>query len=333
MDAEPKATSKHTLCGYAWGDVTSSLQKAIGAGDVSRALRWSAELICSDLGLGRLEATLFQAWAHHIRAPDWCRTWHGAIRHLRENWAKSGGDIKVVRNTTAVRQLVAEAVAALVLAPKRPLPTLPTSTDCFREAAAMRARLRGGGSGDQYATRRIWAAGQDGDDLKTIGNEMEAAIRGNQPKQVLFWTVWMITLDGQTEAPKANERGPAHLTPKQRKSILWFLVALWKDLANEFNFLSADVRAALFGTLELTWSKLGSGRKDVLAAIGLMLTDHCARRPLNVLPSYEAIREAASQTDKMYSEIAEEARRFALEKPIMALHEGKSKSMVPSLYK
>ena len=324
---EPKATSKHTLCGYAWGDVTGSLLRGVGTADMTRSLRWSAELICSDLGLGRLEAILMHAWAIHVGSalPNWPKTWYNTIHQLRSYWTKSGGDIKAVRNTPIVRQYVAEAVATLVLAAKKPIPTLPTSSDCFREAEAMRLRLRaGGGVGDQIATRRVWVPGQDGVDLRTIGNEMEAALRSNQIQRLLFWIIWMVTLDSQNDAPPAKERGPAHLTPKQRKSLLWFLVDVLKEIANDGAFLSVEDRTGLFGTLELTWNKLGSrGRRDVLVAIALAVQDHLQRRGSLTLtgipapPTVSAVRAATSTIDAIYSGIAEEARRFVLERPQM----------------
>lgn len=189
----------------------------------------------------------------------------------------------------------------------------------------MRARLRaGGGVGDQLATRRVWVPGQDGVDLRTIGNEMEAALRSNQIARLLFWIIWMVTLDSQNDAPPAKERGPAHLTPKQRKSLLWFLVDVLKEIANDGAFLSVEDRTGLFGTLELTWNKLGSrGRRDVLVAIALAIQDHLQRRgSLNLTgmpaaPTVSAVRAATSTIDAIYSGIAEEARRFVLERPQM----------------
>ena len=327
LEEEPHATSKHTLCGYAWGDVTHALTRAIGTADMTRALRWSAELVCSEFGLGRLEAVLFHAWALHVGGalPTWCRTWYIAIHHLRSYWSKSSGDIKAVRNTPVVRQLVAEAVATLVLAAKKPLPALPTSADCFREAEAMRSRLRAGGSvGAQICTRRIWSSGQDGADLRTIGNELEASVRSNQISRMLFWIVWMFTLDSQTDAPPARERGPAHLTPKQRKSLLWFLVSLLNELCNDSSYLSIEDRNGLFGVLELTWGKLGSkGRRDTIVAMALGIQEHIQRKStLNLSgtiapPSSAAIRNAISGIDAIYSGIAVEARRFVLEAPKM----------------
>ena len=147
---EPKATSKHTLCGYAWSDVTNALIRSIAAADMSRALRWSAELVCSEQGLGRLEATLLHAWALHVSSaqPTWPKTWYIAIQQIRSYWDRTNGDTKSIRNTPVVRQLVAESVAALVLAAKKPLPSLPTSADCFREADAMRMRIRSGAAVD-----------------------------------------------------------------------------------------------------------------------------------------------------------------------------------------
>jgi|APCry1669189534_1035231.scaffolds.fasta_scaffold15226_2 hypothetical protein len=325
MEAEPHATTKHTLCGYSWSDVTSSLLRAVANADMARAQRWSAELVCSELGLGRLEATLLHAWSLHVGSglPTWPRMWYNTIHQLRSFWSKSGEDIKVVRNTPAVRQLVAEAVATLVLAAKKPLPILPTSADCFKEAEAMRARLRsGGGAGDQPATRRVWTAHMDGMDLRTVGNEMEAALRSNQISRLLFWIIWIITLETQTDAPTAKERGPAHLTVKQRKSILWYLVAILKELANEGAFLSVEERNGLFGCLELTWNKQGAkGRRDSLAAIALAIQEHLQRRGSLSLsgpsapPPLSAVRAATATIDNIYSGIATEARKFMLEVP------------------
>ena len=328
FESEPKATTKHTLSGYAWSDVCTALIRSVGTADMTRALRWSAELVCSELGLGRLEATLLHAWSLHVGAacPGWPRTWVYTIKQLRSYWTKSGGDIKSVRNTPVVRQLVGEAVAALVLAAKKPLPTLPTAADCFKEAEAMRTRLRaGGGVGDQLATRRVWAQGVDGLDLKTIGNELEAALRSNQAGRLLFWVIWVITLDGQADAPQARERGPTYLTIKQQKSIIWFLVALLRELANEGAYLSVDDRTAMFESLELTWQKLGArGRRDTIASIALAVQDHNQRRMSltlsgpSAMPPMAAIRNAIRPLDEIYSGIAQEARRFMLEKPIMA---------------
>ena len=325
LTIDPHATTKHTLCGYAWGDVTNALIRAIGTADNTRAQRWAAELVCSELGLGRLEAALLHAWALHVGPafPGWPRTWYNAMAQIRSYWSKASGNIKAVRNTPVVRQLVAEAVAALILSAKKPLPGLPTSADCFRESEAMRIRVRaGGGVGDQVATRRVWTAGVDGADLRTIGNELEASLRANQIPRLLFWLIWMVTLDTQADAPAAKERGPGHLSVKQRKSLLWFLIAVLKELANEGAFLSVEDRNGLFGCLELTWNKLGTkGRRDCIVAIALSVQDHLQRKTSLTLggplapPSIGDIRRATTKTDEVYSIIAVEARKYLLEKP------------------
>ena len=322
--AEPKATSKHTLCGYAWSDVVHSLVKAIGNGDGARAQRWAAELVCSELGLGRLEATLFHAWAIHVNCalPGWCALWYTSLGQIRNYWSKSGGDIKSVRNTPVVRQLVAEAVATLVLAVKKPLPTIPTSADVFREAEATRQRLRTGGAGDQRITRMVWNAPTDGADLKTIGNELEAALRSLQIPRVLFWIVWALTLDTQTDAPPAKERGPAHLSVKQRKSLYWYVMALLREMANEIQCASVADRDGMFQLVEVTFPKLSSrGKRDVLVAITLCILDHATKRASLLVsapvppPAVTAIRAASADIDRVYSNIADEARRYMLEAP------------------
>jgi hypothetical protein len=250
--------------------------------------------------------------------------WFASITQLRALWQRSGGDTKSIRNTPTVRQAVGEAIAALVLSAKKPLPTLPTAADCFREAEGMRARLKGGGGvGDQLVTRRLWVSGLDGGDLKTIGNELESSLRTAQTSRLLFWITWFFTLDSQSDAPVAKERGPGHLSVKARKSLLWFLIALLKEIAHEGAFLSTEERHALFGVLETTWAKLGvKGRRDAVASIALCIQDHLLRRAgaLSLTapssgPALGAIRSAITALDHMYSNIAEEAKRFQLEVP------------------
>lgn len=324
---DPHATNKHTLCGYGWGDVSAALIKSLGAADMIRSQRWAAELVCSELGLGRLEALMYHSWALHVgpNLPTWTRLWFNTIHQLRMFWTKSNGDIKCVRNTPVVRQLVAEAVAQLVLATKRPLPTLPTAADCYREAEAMRTRLRaGGGAGQQTSTRRVWSPAQDGADLRTIGNEFEHALRSNQQGRMLFWIIWLLTLDADPAAPTAKERGPSHLTKKQQKSLVWFLVDILRDIANEVMYLSVEERNGLFGCLELTWTKLGTrGRRDCLCAIAISIQEFMQRKASLTVhapvatPSHEAVRNAVSSIDSIYSTIAGEARRFILEAPSM----------------
>jgi len=322
---EPKATNKHTLCGYAWGDVIGSLIKAIGAGDMVRSQRWAAELVCSEQGLGKLEGALVNAWATHVAAnnPAWCMSWVHSTLQIRALWARSGESTKAIRNTPQVRQHVAEAVSALVLSEKRQLPKLPTSDDCFRDAEAMRTRFRTGqGVADQLSTRRTWAAGLESNDLLKIGNEFEAACRATNLNRALFWVIWFITLDSQTEQPQIKERGPSHLTPKQRKSVLWFLVDVMKDMANDLAFLSTDERAGIFNVIGNTWNKLGAkGRRDCLATLTVMICEHIARRSTPRLttgpniPSYDAIKSQNAGIDSIYTTIGEEARKFMLEAP------------------
>lgn len=162
-------------------------------------------------------------------------------------------------------------------------------------------------------------------DLKTIGNEMEAALRAGQTSRLLFWVIWVLTLDKQIEAPPVKERGPAHLSTKVRKSLVWFLLAVLREIANEGAYLSVEERNGLFANLELTWTKLGEkGRRDMLAALALSIEEHMQRRGTPSIsgpaapPPYDAVRAATYTVDEIYSGIAVEARRYLLEVPKIA---------------
>jgi hypothetical protein len=186
----------------------------------------------------------------------------------------------------------------------------------------MRARLRsGGGAGEQACVHRIWTSGQDGHDLKTIGNEFEAAMRGNQVPRMLFWLIWFITLDTTKDCPTVKERAPPEITGKQRKSVLWFLWAIFKDNAEETKAVTPQEREALFDLVALTWQKLGAkGRRDVFASLAVFLQEKSQRslslvaKPPPQQPT-AGIRTAVSMIDEIYAEIAEEARRFVAETP------------------
>jgi len=325
--ATPEATAKHTLCGYAWGDVSSAFVRAVGAGDATRAQRWAAELVCSESGLGRLEALFLTTWASNINIayPSTTAQLHTTIGSLRESWTRAGGDTRAIRNTPSVRTTVAEMCGLLLCVPKNPLPDLPSPADVYKEAELVRTRVRtGGGSGDQLATRKIFVAGVDSADLRTIGNEFEAAFRSRNRVALLFWIAWWFTLDASAETPPCKERGVAHLPTKQRKSILWLLVGILKELSNESQFLSVPDRGRAFELVELTWMKLGAkGRREVLTALTLCIQEsffkkNTLRLSDAVVIGPDAIRSAAIGIDSIYTSIAEEARRYIVERPHIA---------------
>jgi len=134
-----------------------------------------------------------------------------------------------------------------------------------------------------------------------------------------------MTLDKQDDAPPARERGPPAVSVKQRKSLVWFLVALLREIANEGAFLSVEDRNGMFGILETCWVKLGEkGRRDLLAAFATCIQDHLQRRGSISLtgslaaPAASAVRAATMSLDSIYTGIAEEARRYRLEVPRIA---------------
>jgi hypothetical protein len=81
----------------------------------------------------------------------------------------------------------------------------------------------------------------------------------------------------------------------------------------------------MFEMLELTWTKLGSkGRRDCVVTIALSIQEHIAKKttlvltPGNAIPDQNAIRTVLSTIDTVYSGIAEEAKKYVLEKPVMS---------------
>jgi hypothetical protein len=308
--------SKKTICGYAWTDVYSTLGRSIGNSDMKRAQRWAAELLCSETGVSRLEAILFAIWAEHVGAAmaQWPALWHTSISVLRTEWMRAGGDNKAFRNMPAIRNRIAECVGYLVVAAKRPRPSMPKSTDVFKEAEAVKTRLHGGGaSPDQISTQRVWDTREDAPTMRTLGNEIEASIRTAQTPRALFWLVWILTLDGQKTRPAIKERAPLHIQGKARKSLAWFIVAILKDMAQ--NGLDSQMCIKqIIECLELVWIRLGPRyRREVIGTIVVMLCERVKSAPFEARKPHEcvdtrSVRASIEDIDSVYEEVARDMK-------------------------
>ena len=309
-----KESGKKTLCGYAWNDVYSALTRSIANGNMRPAQRWGAELLCSQTGVSRMEAVLFAIWAEHIGSAlgKWPALWQSNITVFRDEWVKSGGDNAIFRNNANIRNRIAECIGYLVVASKHPRPSLPKSTDVFKEAEAVRARLQGGGaSADQVSTQRIWDSREDAPTMRTLGNELEASIRTAQTSRALFWLVWIMTLDGQKLRPNIKERAPSHIQGKARKNLAWFILALLSDLAANGLDAVGCIKQTI-DCLQVVWIRLGSkSRREVLGTIIVMLCERVKSSSFEVRNPHECldtrpIRTAIEDIDSIYEEIAKD---------------------------
>ena len=283
---------------------------------MNRAQRWAAELLCSETGISRLEAILLAIWAEHVGSAlaTWPGIWHAAVATLRNGWIKAGGDNKTFRNNSNIRNLIAECVGYLVVSPKKPRPALPKSTDVFKEAEAVRTKLHSGGASvDQVSTRRIWDSSEDAPTMRTLGNELEAAIRTAQTTRALFWLVWIMTLDSQKTRPAVKERAPSNIQGKSRKSLAFFVLALLKDMADN----GLDANQCISQTIDcaiVVWIRLGAKyRKDVMGTLVVMLCERVkstafeTRTPQNCMDC-RPIKVTMLDLNSVYDEIARDMK-------------------------
>ena len=309
-------TNKKTLCGYTWTDIYSALNRGIGKGEMNSSQRWAAELLCSETGVSRLEAILLAIWAEHVNSAlaSWPAIWHVSVNMFRDQWMKAGGDNRTFRNNPNIRNRIAECVGYLVVSSKKPRATLPKSSDVMKEAEAIKTRLQSGGaSPDQPATQRVWDSHEDAPTLRTLGNELEAAIRTAQTTRALFWLVWILTLDGQKTRPNIKERAPEHIQGKSRKSLAWFIWCLLKDMAEK----GLDYQDTISQTLDcmiIVWTRLGARyRKEVFGTIIIMLCERVKSMPMEIRQPVHCldirhIKTAMTNLDTIYEDIARDMK-------------------------
>lgn len=305
-----------TLCGYTWTDVYGTLNRSIANGDMKRAQRWAAELLCSETGVSRLEAELLSIWAENVGSSlaRWPDIWLTAIGVLRNEWIKSGGDNQAFRNNESIRQTIAECVAYLVVSSKHPRPSLPKSTEVFKEAETVKTRLHSGGAApDQVSTQRIWDSREDAPTLRTLGNELESAIRTAQTPRALFWLVWILTLDSQKNRPIMKERAPTHIQGKARKNLTWFVFAILYDMIIH-GLDSGDCLKQTMECIKMVWVRLGAkNRREVLGTVISMLCERVKslsieiRKPQDCLDT-RPVRAAILDIDTSYDEISNDMK-------------------------
>jgi hypothetical protein len=304
--------SKKTICGYEWSDVYSALTRSIGNGNMKPAQRWAAELLCSETGVSRLEALLLAIWAEHVGSAlaQWPALWQSNITFLRHEWMKAGGDNKAFRNNSIIRNRIAECVGYLIVASKRPRPSLPKSSDVFKEAEAVKSRLHGGGAApDQVSTQHVWDSREDAPTMRTLGNEFESAIRTAQTSRALFWLVWIFTLDSQKNRPSIKERAPQNIQGKSRKSLSWYILAILSDMAER----GYDVNNCIKQTIDCyktVWTRLGTKyRKEVLGTIVVLICERVKSAPIEVRQPHEcldtrSIRATIEDIDSVFVELS-----------------------------
>lgn len=308
--------TKKTLCGYVWIDVYSALNRAIGNGEMNSSQRWAGELLCSETGISRLEAILFAIWAEHVNSAlaSWPVIWHTSVNMLRNEWIKAGGDNRTFRNNPNIRNRIAECVGYLVVSSKKPRATLPKSADVMKEAEAIKTRLHNGGaSSDQPSTHRVWDSREDAPTMRTLGNELESAIRTAQTTRALFWLVWILTLDSQKTRPGIKERAPEHIQGKSRKSLSWYIWCILKDMADNGLDKQNTIAQAL-DCMIITWTRLGTRyRKDVFGTIIVMLCERVKSSPIEVRQPCECldirpIKVSMLKLDSVYEDIARDMK-------------------------
>jgi hypothetical protein len=149
--------------------------------------------------------------------------------------------------------------------------------------------------------------------MRTLGNELESAIRTAQTSRALFWLVWILTLDSQKTRPNIKERAPSNIQGKVRKSLAWFVLALLKDMSDN----GLDSNQCISQTIDciiVVWMRLGSKyRKDVMGTLIVMLCERVKSQPFETRTpqncvDIKPIKLTMLDLDSVYAEIARDMK-------------------------
>lgn len=226
--------------GYPLKDLARSFTQTLaetGSEAMGKILHFSADMITSG-GLRLWEKLLWDYAYEHIgtASPRVFLYLHRKFMELDEHAHKHS--FEVFCKLVAVQELVSEIALIVQLCPKRTktkYPSVPPETHENEEW--LRANLL---TTDRAAVRRVWDRNTDLEPMLHAGNEMVFAITGGGTERALFWVKWLMEEDNLTYKKYKSglttmERGPAHVSAKQKTSVGYYLINILAECYKEMS--------------------------------------------------------------------------------------------------
>jgi len=229
-----------TRCGYTPPEVLQSLSKALGeagAAAAGRVLHFTADLVCSG-GFNSFSRTIWEHALTHIgiasprifvylkqRTHDILeilKTLPDETAYLSEEFQIRVGEIVLVTRDAPTRSLV-------------PWPKVGSET---HDEGWIRA-IKTDPVTESAALRLVWKPEGDMGILRTAGAHLCKAIADGSVDRALFWVKWL--LEEETIVHKLQkgttlstvERGPAGLSSKARRDVVFFILQLYSEIYKE----------------------------------------------------------------------------------------------------
>jgi hypothetical protein len=228
-----------TICGYALSDVRRSLRDAIDRRDQRAANRWTAELVATPGAIGSLWASYWLAWAAAQGAgsvspsiPILLRQSWETIAEMAVTHTTEGDGWPAFRNDPSVRAIAAEMTYRLREQPRQTPVIWPSRELLTYDVSAMRDSPVPAIT-DSEVVLRVWDRTEDAMELRLMGGRFLDALMRGDIRAALSSIAWTMLpthhQNGVAAALKVQERGPAGLTPKARRSPIWFWLSLGKS--------------------------------------------------------------------------------------------------------
>jgi hypothetical protein len=318
-----------TRTGYDLKDVLKAFKFNLeqpGAAHAAKCLHYTADLICSGC---------FSVWKKFL--------WDYVFEHvgigsprvflflqkqfftLENQWNRYSHELCL--NDSAFQKMCIECILVIRGCPRKPqikMPKVPGEThsaDWLRKAT--------GSAPSSAVVERVFKLSHDDSVLRKVGDEFCKAVADGQTEKALFWMKWTHEEDSrlrkehQGHGLTSLERGPSHLSTKQRCSVGYFFIFLlaeiYKELASKQLIRMKDEYEAILNLYVLPDSTLTQRRRTDLLVLAIQIVCEVPRWKVPAAPGLVSdlvqFKRALEHSEQFFREVmAYEAPKGDLEK-------------------
>lgn len=319
-----------TRSGYDLKDVLKAFKFNLeqpGATHAAKCLHYTADLICSGCFLIWKKLLWDYVFEHvGIGSPRVFLFLQKQFFSLENQWNRYSHELCL--NDSAFQKMCIECILVLRSCSRKPqikMPKVPAEThsdDWFHKATRSTTQ-------SSAVLMRVFKPSHDIDALRKVGEEFCKAVADGQTEKALFWMKW--THEEDSRLRKAHqghgltsfERGPSHLSSKQRCNVGYFFIFLlaeiYKEMAQKNLMRMTEEYQAILNLYVTPDSSLTQKRRTDLLVLAIQLVCEVPRWKVPAAPGLVSdpvqFKRALEHSEQFFREVlAYQAPKGDLEK-------------------